>query len=177
MKKQMIVLALVTGSIALGASVAARADSQAFVSAGLGAGSLGMAGTASLNVVRAQRLYRLRVAAVEEFDLFGPSPSESAGDLAVMVGKATRSKHGLNSGAIGLGLAHSVKRGRQIEPAGWFVGPVHERIDRRGLGVAFELSAMLNARQAGLGVTAFGNVNTKNSFMAIAVTAQLGKLR
>jgi hypothetical protein len=136
-----------------------------------------MAGTAAVNVVRGRRLYQVRAAAVEEFELFGPSPAESASDVALLIGKVTRHRHGLSSGAIGLGLARSVRRGREIQPAFWFVGPVHERIERHGLGVAFQASTMLNARVAGLGVTAFGNVNSTNSFMAVALTAQLGKLR
>jgi hypothetical protein len=58
-----------------------------------------------------------------------------------------------------------------------FVGPRHERVERRTLGVSFEARTMLNAAPVGLGLVLFGNVNRESSFAAVALTVQLGKLR
>lgn len=170
-------LVFVTTWIMFGGPAAARCGDSAFLSGGLGAGSLGLAGTASLNVVRGQRLYGLRVAAVEEFNIFGPSPSESASDWALLIGMASASRRGLRFAAAGLGLVRSVRRGRQIHPGGWFlVGPQHERLERLTLGIPFDLHGILHLRGCGLGLSLFGNVNAANTFAGVALTVHLGKI-
>lgn len=175
--RRSLAVALATGWIALCGSPAARCGDVVFANGGLGAGSLGIAGTLSLNVVRGERLYRVRTAAVSEFEFFGPSPSESVTDFALLAGRASRSRHGISYVAAGLGLVQSVRRGQVIEPAVWFFGPRHEKIARVTLGVPFDLGAILHAGPFGVGVSLFGNFNPEESFVAAALTVQLGKMR
>lgn len=172
-----LAVAFVAAWIALGHAATARCGDLVFVNGGLGAGGPGIAGTLSLNVVRGETAYGLRTAGVSEFEIFGPSPSESATDFALLIGRASRSRHGLSYAMAGLGVVHSIRRGRMTQPAIWFVGPQHERIQRTTLGLPFEAGAILHAGVIGLGVSLFGDFNPAQSFLGVALNVQLGKMR
>jgi len=172
-----LAVALATCWIALCDPRAAHCGDVVFANGGLGVGGPGIAGTLSLNLVRSETFYGMRIGAVSEFEIFGPSPSESVTDYSLLVGRASRSRHGLTYVAAGLGLVQSVRRGRIIEPAVWFFGPRHERIERVTLGVPVDMAAILHAGPIGIGVSLFGNFNTAQSFVAAALTVQLGKMR
>ena len=170
-------LALAAGCLVLAGPTAGRCDDAVFVTGGLGAGSVGLGGTASLNIVHGKTLCAFRVASLEEFNIFGPSPNLSATDFGVMIGRASRSRHGLSYAAAGVGLVHSVTRGRLVQPGVWFFGPEYERIERTTVGIPVELGAIAHVGVIGIGVSLFGDINPAQSFVGLALTVPLGKLR
>jgi hypothetical protein len=99
-----------------------QADSKTvgFASAGLGAGSKGIAGVISMNFSRGSLYYGARMSSTAEFDIFGPTPALSDTDFALLVGRSGRSGHGFVSASTGIALAHSVRRGTLIEQGYWF---------------------------------------------------------
>jgi hypothetical protein len=164
-------------SIALSGAAAARADDISFLSGGAGAGGPGVAARVSLNAIRGRTYHGIRLAAAEEFAILGPTPSESVRDFGAMIGRASAGTRGLGYAAVGLGVVQSVRRGAMIAPGIWFVGPRHERIEQLTLGVPFELGAILHKGPVGVGASLFGNVNKSRSFVAVALTLQLGRMR
>ncbi len=169
--------ALVAVCVSLGMPGLARAQDLVFLNGGVGAGTLGLAGTASLSVVHGRTLYGVRLGTVEEFNLFGPTPSEFATDYAVLVGRVSRGRRVLRYGAVGLAAVRSVRRGRLIRPAAWLSGAEHERIERTTVGVPVELGVILHGGGAGIGVMMFGNASPAGSYVAAALTLHVGKMR
>jgi hypothetical protein len=151
----------------------------AYVSAGLGAGGEGLAGLVSLGYREDDRLITVRVAKTEELNIFGPSPSQSRSDASVLYGLIMPGRGGFTAVSAGLGVVHSVSRGEYVRSTGaGFFGPVeHERISRTTVGLALSGKAVLSTRHAGVGLEAFGNVNPKASFVGLALTLDVGKLR
>lgn len=152
-------------------------EQQAYVAGGVAAGTHGPGGTASLNVVNGRMLWTLRLARFEEFVIFGPTPVETSTDIALMAGRVSRGRRSSQSAAVGLGFAQCVRRGRELSPGIWFVGPQHERLERSAPGLAFEAQATFHGSVAGIGLGVLGNLNTAGSFMGLALNVRLGKLR
>ena len=170
---------LVLGGASSGWSGSRDADAPTvvFTSLGSGFGTQGLGGVASLNVGRGPLVYVLRASTTTEFEIFGPSPDQSDTDYSVLVGK--RSGHGrtFSSIAAGIGLVRSVRRGALLAPPGWFFGGAYERLDRVTVGLPLDFKATANLPGIGIGVNVFANLNTRASFVGVALTVQLGKLR
>jgi hypothetical protein len=110
---------------------------------------------ASVEILRGKTLFEVRTAGVTELSLLGPS-DESTADVGLMIGRAERSRHGIGSAAIGLGLVHSVRS--------W------------GVGVPVEVATSIHGSNFGVGVSLFGNLSA-NSFAGAALTISVGKMR
>jgi hypothetical protein len=161
---------------ARGEAVPAPANAV-FASFGLGQGSRGIAGVLSLNVDRGRRAYILRVASTSEFTFFGRAPDEENDDYAFLVGRrgGTGSHH--YSAAVGLGVVRTIRRGAELRPPDWFFGGRYERLEHYAPGITVDLAAGLNAHGIGVGLDVFGDVNEGASFVGLALTIQVGKLR
>lgn len=169
--------ALLTVSLALGPARQASAGDLVYVSAGGGPSDGGIGGLLSLSVVRESRVLGFRIATSQEFEIFGPVPSEGSSDYAFLIGKASRGRFHLSTVTTGIAWVQTVERGRVIQPGVWFFGPVHERIERHTIGVPFDVATSVHLQGVGLGLHLFGNLNTARSFGGLAVSVQLGKVR
>jgi hypothetical protein len=162
--------------------VAAQAEGPApksggYASVGLGAGGEGGAAVASLGFRKGSRLISVRVATTREINFFGTALEASRSDLSVLYGRMYSGRFGFVSGGAGLGLVHGVRRGQLLstEP-GWFGRSHYERLTDTTVGLAFSAKTVLGFRYAGLGLEGFGNVNSKASFVGLALTVDVGKL-
>jgi hypothetical protein len=164
--------------LVLGAAATGRCEggsgTVAFAAAGAGIGSGGVAGVVSLDVHRGRLVYIARCSRVEEFQIFGPSPTETDTDYGVLVGKSS-SGHRIASAAVGLALVKSIRRGDLIE-RGWF-GDRYQKLERVTVGLPVDLKATVNAGPVGIGADIFGNINANGIFWGAALTVQLGKMR
>ncbi len=119
---------------------------------------------ASVEILRGKTLFEVRTAGVTELSLLGPS-DESTADVGLMIGRAERSRHGIGSAAIGLGLVHSVRSLRLVHSVrSW------------GVGVPVEVATSIHGSNFGVGVSLFGNLSA-NSFAGAALTISVGKMR
>src|SRR5262249_19842218 len=123
-----------------------------FLALGVGMGSTGPAGVASLNFSRGNFFYGARVAGAEEFTLFGPEPALSDKDVSLLVGVCSRTRTSFFSAAAGLGVMESVRRGRFLSSGGFLEGSLFERIDRSGPALPFDVKATMHGRAFGIGV-------------------------
>jgi hypothetical protein len=164
---------LVAAVMVAGGTRAAYAEDLWFVSGGVGGGRVGFALLGSANVVRGRTVFGARTSTLQEFEIFGPTPVESATDAGLLVGRGSAKGSRLSYAALGIGYVHTVRRGRRLVPN----GSEYERIDTRTIGIPVELRATLNASVVGMGVCLFGNLNRKDSFVGAALTVQLGTLR
>ena len=150
----------------------------AYISAGLGAGGEGLAGLASLGYRHGNRVVTLRVATTDELNILGPLPSQSRSDVSVLVGRIVPGRYGFATASAGLGLVHTVRRGQYLRSDPGFLWPVyHERLSETTAGLALSAKAVLSTRYAGIGLEGFGNLNPKASFVGLAMTLDVGKLR
>jgi hypothetical protein len=152
--------------------------SGAYGSLGLGVGGEGAAALASLGFRQGSRLISVRVATTREINIFDTALEASRSDLSVLYGRMHSGRFGFISGGAGLGLVHGVRRGRLLstEP-GWFGRSDYERLTHTTVGLAFSAKTGIGFRYGGLGLEGFGNVNSKASFVAVALTLDGGRLR
>jgi hypothetical protein len=178
MRKTLVVSLAVLAVVAPSRARAQAPDTPgAYISAGLGAGGEGVAGLASLGFRRGDRVITARVAITDELNILGPSPSQSRSDVSVLVGRIVPGRYGFATASAGLGLVHTVSRGQYLRSDPGFLGSVYERRSETTAGVALSVKAVLSTRYAGIGLEGFGNLNPKASFVGLAMTLDVGKLR
>jgi hypothetical protein len=135
------------------------------VSGGLGTGTRDIALKLAASVGGPRREVILRWAAVTDFELFAPATLTR--DVAVLV--AFRDEHARSwyRGAVGIGHVRSSTDGCYPECPGG-----------SGVGLAFQAdAAWAPARAFGLGAQLFGNMNTVDTFLGIALNLHLGTMR
>lgn len=147
-----------------------------YLSLGLGAGTLGLSGKAEVAIFSGRWGLAFRLTEVTEFELFGPAPALTAGDIGgLLVRELPRDV------MLGIGLAHArgVERGRRIPGTGGFLsGADHERIEWTAVGVPFKVEIAFHGHfPLGLGVETFGNVNGHRSFVGFVLQLHLGRFR
>jgi len=153
-------------------------DPGTYISAGLGAGGAGLAGLASLGTRHGNRVITVRVAKTDELNILGPLPSESRSDVSVLIGRIAPGRYGFATASAGVGVVHSVKRGEYLRSDPGFLGAVYyQRLSDTTVGVALSAKAVLSTHHAGFGLEGFGNINPKASFVGLALTLDVGKLR
>lgn len=175
MKKRLVAGLALAGLLAVG-SPPAQAQNRVFATAGLGAGSPGVAWNLSLHVSRGRWMSLVRASASEEFQILGPSPVESVRDVAVLLGFASSSEKSLSYVTLGVGTVRSVRRGKLLSE-GFLFGPHHERIEESSIGIPFEIGALRRGSHAGFGVKLFGELSGAGGFVGVALTVGVGKLR
>jgi hypothetical protein len=98
--------------------------------------------------------------------------------VSLLVGRIVPGRYGFVTASAGLGLVHSIKRGQYLRSDPGFLGAVyHERLSETTAGVALSAKAVLSTRYAGVGLEGFANLNPKASFVGLAMTVDVGKLR
>lgn len=151
------------------------------LSVGLGPGSNDLGVLASIMVRRDGLLFGVRAAGSVSLDFLGPEARDADGEIALLAGRQIRGRAGYFSVASGVAFVQSERAGtsRNDCPAS-FIGAIlcgNEVVKHRTIGVPFEVKAVLSSRHAGIGLTAFGNVNPRASFAGLALVFELGELR
>jgi hypothetical protein len=143
-------------------------------SLGLGVGSLGVGGLLALSLRGSSGTLTLRTSQTFAFDIFGPE--ESATDYALLYGRSSRRSKGWLTIAAGPAVVRTVRPG-EVKSCDWFICDFEEeRKSTVGLAVQGE-SIWAPFAFLGLGLTAFGNLNSQSSFAGAVVGIHLGGVR
>ncbi|NJD18515.1 MAG: hypothetical protein FIA95_04435 [Gemmatimonadetes bacterium] len=183
---------------------AARPDSARRVvrlGLGLGGGAMGeganaIAGRASLTWSQGRSgAITIRTAAVEEFNLFGPMPSEGVWDLGVLYGRQTHGRWGYASASAGVALVGGMRRGARISAPPTCDGydmlaglacalaaaltPVrYEERPFHTVGIPVEVEAGVTfTRVLGLNASAWAILNAERTVTGVSLGMVLGRLR
>ena len=145
------------------------------VGIGLGLASQGFGGQLHLGVGTPIGDVILRGAGTTEIAVF--ETPESAADVALLYGRSLTAERGWLRAGVGVGLVESVRRGAVIECAILIVCR-YEEIKHRSTGLALQLDAVWALSSPfGLGLGAFGNINSAGSFGGAVVSLHFGRLR
>jgi hypothetical protein len=160
-----------------------------YASIGVGPGTgishgSGPAGRLAIVLLDEDHTWSARATGVVEFTLF-TDPSETSWDLGLLHGRRLQSPNGYRAVAGGLALVGGMRRGRYIPPpssscVSWCfdLGSSYEKDPFLTVGIPFELElGWTPARQFGLGIVGFGNLNPTSSFGGAAVTLLVGAVR
>jgi hypothetical protein len=177
MKKLMIVLLIFYSAEAF-TQVNGRADSYWF-DGSLGGDNLGINGGVSINYMHKSTVFRLRYLGSEEFQIFGPSPSETVNDVGILFGKTYTKKYIQLVASGGMGFITGIKRGNYLYSEGGLFGTGYYQRERvYGMGIPVELEFQVRPfRYAGLGMGVFGDLNTYRSLYGVQFKLLFGKLR
>jgi len=141
---------------------------------GLGPATHGFGGLLSLGLSTAAGEFVLRAAAAEEFAIF--STPESSEDFALLYGRRVTGDKTFLRIAAGPGLARTVRPGSA--ESCYLIFCEYDKIETSRLGLALQLEAIWALSQwFGLGLDAFGNVNSDASFVGLTLGVHLGRLR
>ncbi len=143
----------------------------------------GFTGYISANLYKDSLLYKVRYQAYEEFNLFGPHPSEEFYDIGIMLGKGFSGKYSHILFSCGLGVTGGTMRGKLLytEPTGDFSinDPRHFEGDRFITpSIPLEIDILFKpVKYLGAGVIFYGNLNFKQPMYGFVIRVGIGKLR
>ena len=101
----------------------------------------------------------------------------SARDFALLYGRTRRGRTGWVRGALGVGRVEAIRAG-QATVCSPFIGCAYEKVERRSTGLALQVDGVWTfSSPVGLGLTAFGNINSADSFGGIVLSLHFGRLR
>ena len=149
------------------------------LSIGIGVGTLDDGEAASFTYSFNDQCILLRFVQTSEFNMFGPKPDESIWDISVLYGCSARWGNWYSSVGTGIGLVHSVQRGKLLRRSDEFLGSdEYESIERSvvGLSIQVEISEAPFPFM-GLAIIGFANINGVRSYAGLTLCLQFGKLR
>lgn len=153
------------------------AEPRYWLNAGVGASSYDIAVGASASLLNGNVLFTLRTIYNEEFQILGPSPSNSVWDIGFMAGYHRQSGYFSLSGSAGLSLVSGIRRGVYLGSSGMFsseYGTVHFST----IGIPAEIQFFWTPFDfLGIGITAFGDLNSEESFAGALLTLRVGNLK
>lgn len=130
-----------------------------------------------LNYQLQKYLFSVRFLITDELDLQNQSSSESVWDAGILLGRIFKNDYGLVSFSAGLSFVGGLKRGEYIsndETWGGYYNMKH----RATLGIPLESHLVYTlSRNAGIGITAFGNLNMDKPFFGALLSLHLGIIR
>ena len=113
-----------------------------------------------------------------EFNIFGPTPSERFTSLNFQLGKNYFYKFSSYQYYIALGYGLGVKRGSQIATGGWFSSGTYESIDVHGFNLVLGSTMVFKPFNfIGLGLNLKLVINPIVQGISFGTTWQLGQLR
>ncbi len=158
-------LSIPTPAVSQAPSTSSWAPTRVVLSGGLGTGTRDIAMKLAASVGGPRREIILRWAAVTDFELFAPSTLSQ--DIAVLAAFRDAGDRSWYRGALGLGYVRS-----------WTDGCYPECPGGSGVGIAFQGDAVFApVRAFGLGAQIFGNLNTVDTFVGIALNLHVGAMR
>ncbi len=155
-----------------------RSTTYSWINLGMGTSlEYPLAFTIGLNYQLKKYLVSARFLITDELDLQNQSSSESIWDVGLLLGRFYKSDHILASLSAGLSLVGGMKRGSFISnDETW--GGYYELKHRAILGIPLESHLIyLLSQNAGIGITAFGNLNLDKPFFGALISLQLGIIR
>ena len=144
------------------------APDLAWVTAGLGGGTGGIAGVLGLDVLKRHHLISLRGVAVSSGGMF--EAGDEYWDAALLYGRAVRGRRSVVAASAGLAIVGGKHRG------GLLGAPSTSLPTSIGLPVAAR-AAWHPWSFLGFGIYGFANVNKEQSFAGAAFAIELGRLR
>jgi len=155
-----------------------KLSSFSWINLGLGTSlDYPMAFNIGLNYQLQKFLFSARFLVADELDLEKQSSSEFVWDAGILFGRIFKNNFGQISISAGLSFVGGLKRGAFIsDDETW--GGYYNMKHRATLGIPLEshLIYMLS-RNAGIGITAFGNLNLDKPFFGALLSLQLGIIR
>jgi len=166
------------GSFVYGQDISRDSSAQFFwVNGGLGASSFGVSPGVSVSYQSRKSLVSVRYVYNEEFQILGPSPSETVWDVGVLYGRSAKVSYGLASISGGIGVVGGVRRGKYLGSSGWFSSN-YEKLTFLTVGIPVESQLFWTPLSFfGIGIYGFANLNTEKSFIGGLFCIQIGKLR
>ena len=144
-------------------------------SAGLGGGTLGLAGQGSVGTVTSSGEFLVRGAAMTDFDLQASVPNHSW-DIALLYGRrSTAGSRIWLRAAAGPAFVRTVRRGATtVVQTRWMYSRTTEQIIENAFGLAVQLDAVWQTDGPGFGLGAFGNLNGDRSFVGAMLSVHFG---
>ncbi len=153
---------------------AGASDAGVFVTLGGGFGTHDMAGQLALSVVTGQHHVVVRTSGTAEFTLF--APGRSVADFAVLYGRRTEAEKSWARFAAGPSFVTVSRPGPGYDCV-WFACS-YDVAEENTLGLALQADAVwAPAKAFGIGLTASGNLNPKDSFATVTLGVHLGRVR
>jgi hypothetical protein len=149
------------------------------LSIGIGVGTLDDGESASFAYNFGDQFISLRFVQTVEFNMFSPKPDESIWDISMLYGRSAQWGKWYGSVGAGIGLVHSVQRGKLLRRSDEFLGAdEYESIERSviGLPIQAEISEA-SFPFMGLAIIGFANINGVRSYAGLTLCLQFGKLR
>lgn len=148
-----------------------------WLNAGLGGSSFGVSTGLCFSYQTKGMFTSFRYVYNEEFNILGPSPSESVGDFGVLFGIHTKASYGLASISGGISIVGGVRRGKFINSSVWFSSK-YEELNFITVGVPIEGQLFWTPfPYLGFGIYTFADLNKERSFAGALLCLQLGVLR
>ena len=129
-------------------------------------------------------IFRGRYMHHDEFNMFGPDPSENFHELGLLAGKTFYSKYLSLDVSAGLGIISGIRRGDFLymeESSGWFdfSDPRHYEKDLFFLpAIPLSIDASFKpVPYLGIGLSLYGNLNPSRPLCGIGFRIMAGKLR
>ena len=143
----------------------------------------GFAINLGVNLISDSTLYKFRAITCEEFELFGPTPTERYLSMGLMLGKGFSTKFLQIYFSAGLGITGGIIRGDYLysEPSEGFFdlgGRHYEKNNFVSPSLPLEVDIMLKPiNTMGIGLSAFGDLNLKRPMYGFVAKFNFGKLR
>lgn len=175
MNRSTRVISTMLALLAVGALPAEGQDrTRVDLSVGSGAGTGALAAQLSLAAGRRKWDVIVRFAGTTDFNLFGPNASQE--DFAVLYGRRLDNPRSWYRVAAGAGQVLALRSGDAEEC--FFIFCSYERLSEKTLGLAVQADAVWAPLSAfGVGLGAFGNLNSAASFAGLTLNLHLGRIR
>lgn len=141
-----------------------------WVDGGLGGSSIGVAGGAGYLLVAGSRVLSVR----SLFDFWGKESGMSLLDLGVLYGLASREQNG---GIVALSAGVGLSRAPQKTETGQAWGITYSSSSGESVSTVGLLLQLQIFGRSGLGLKAFGNINSELSFGGLLLGLRFGKYR
>jgi hypothetical protein len=143
-----------------------------WISGGLGANSVGIGGSANLSVQYGPTIVSLRATSASEGIVFS---NENVSEVAAVVGVGTTGS-GAGHASVGVGVGRA--SGTRYHYGNlWSDNWVDAQPLGPALGLAWEAQVFLRSSAIGIGLYAYGDINSAQSFSGLSLCLQLGKLK
>lgn len=127
-----------------------------------------------------KNIYAIGTRGVVEFAILGVDfPMLSTHSIDITYGRALLQRRWFTSVSAGIGWVTTTKRGNLISrDPGWFASSYYEKRQSHTIGFPIQANIYwLPATFYGLGLVAYANVNSKETFYSLSFCHQFGKLR
>jgi hypothetical protein len=161
-------------------------NSKCWIDAGIGNysnfhNSGGLNWNTSLNFMQNKISYKIRYLNNEEFNIYGPSPTEKFKSGGFLIGKSILANYGHCSFLCGIGIVSGVKRGKLLNRDPNTIigdGRQYERTSFTNVSIPLEVDLQYSPfKYFGIGTSLYCDLNLKSPMCGFLFKIALGKLR